>query len=471
MTGRERNRDLTQKQGQQRRRASSFSKCITRSLVWFLVLTIIVYLTILSLLLNSKTSEITTTITELRGDSHIGDVNNIVTGKAKNINNKNKKNEKDDDGDTITIGVASTVTACGSDPFVDGAAVLKYSIDMNSAKYNDNSKYIYEHIIFYHPDAKECVLRLQNLGYILLEKPTPIDVDEIQGDGGLRERIVVTGCCGEKELIKLESFRLTKYPLVIHLDLDVIINKPMDDVLDFMLNPQRFKTSPELLAKIPIMWPKKEIPEDIQLLFTTDYNVVAPRRSDKPYQGGFFVIKPNIDSYDEFVNIVRTGDYDVKKGWGGKVGPFHGGMTVQGLFPWFYQYLHPGKSVELNRCIYNNMSDKPYLERNNKMRVCRTNEKECEDCRYKNMTDVVSFHFTICQKPWKCLEYKHQFDAFRLCREMNRLWYTYRSELETSWGRSGQGKGSLKSEHYRGYCNETGSKGYQHIQAPYGKPN
>jgi len=197
MTGRERNRDLTQKQGQQRRRASSFSKCITRSLVWFLVLTIIVYLTILSLLLNSKTSEITTTITELRGDSHIGDVNNIVTGKAKNINNKNKKNEKDDDGDTITIGVASTVTACGSDPFVDGAAVLKYSIDMNSAKYNDNSKYIYEHIIFYHPDAEECVLRLQNLGYILLEKPTPIDVDEIQGDGGLRERIVVTGCCGE----------------------------------------------------------------------------------------------------------------------------------------------------------------------------------------------------------------------------------------------------------------------------------
>mmetsp|Transcript_9111 Transcript_9111/g.9757 ORF Transcript_9111/g.9757 Transcript_9111/m.9757 type:complete len:106 (-) Transcript_9111:816-1133(-) len=96
----------------------------------------------------------------------------------------------------------------------------------------------------------------------------------------------------------------------------------MDDVLDFMLNPS--KASPELLAKIPIMWPKKDIPEDIQLLFTTDYNVVAPRRPDKPYQGGFFVIKPNIDSYDEFVDIVLSGDYDVKKGWGGKVGPFHG---------------------------------------------------------------------------------------------------------------------------------------------------
>jgi hypothetical protein len=56
---------------------------------------------------------------------------------------------------------------------------------------------MYDNIIFYHPNAGECVLPLENLGYILLERPTPINVDEIQGDGGLRERIVVTGCCGE----------------------------------------------------------------------------------------------------------------------------------------------------------------------------------------------------------------------------------------------------------------------------------
>lgn len=108
----------------------------------------------------------------------------------------------------------------------------------------------------------------------------------------------------------------------------------MDDVLDFMLNPKRFKESPELLAKIPIMWPNKTdkiIPDDISLLFTKDYNVVAPKRSDKPFQGGFFMIKPNLDTYNEFINIVRSGDYDIKKGWGNKVGPFHGGMTIQGL--------------------------------------------------------------------------------------------------------------------------------------------
>jgi len=105
------------------------------------------------------------------------------------------------------------------------------------------------------------------------------------------------------------------------------------------------------------------------------------------------------------------------------------------------------------------------------MRICRTNEKECEDCRFKRMDDVVTFHFTICQKPWSCLEYKNKLDDFRLCREMNRKWYELRSELETSWGRSGKGTGSLNVDHYKGYCSRTGVAGYQPIQAPYGKPN
>lgn len=99
-----------------------------------------------------------------------------------------------DDG-KITIGVASTVTGCGSDPFVDGAAVLKYSFDVHSK--SEGSKFKYKHYIMYHPDARECVLPLEALGYTLLERPTPIKVEDIRGDGGLRERIVTNGCCGE----------------------------------------------------------------------------------------------------------------------------------------------------------------------------------------------------------------------------------------------------------------------------------
>lgn len=261
---------------------------------------------------------------------------------------------------------------------------------------------------------------------------------------------------------------MTQHPVVVHLDLDVLINKPMDDMLDFMMNPKKYQNSPELLAKIPIMWPEKKIPDDISLVFTKDYNVVAPKRHDKPYQGGFFVIKPSIDTYNEFLNILREGDYDVKHGWGGKVGPFHGGMTIQGLLPWYYQYLHPGRSVELNRCKYNNMNDKPFLERNNGSRPCRTNEDKCEDCRFTNEDDIFTFHFTICQKPWSCLNFRENMDEFRLCRVMNRKWYTLRSEMEASWGRSGIGPGVLLPDQYKGFCNRIGQKGYQPIRLPYG---
>lgn len=263
---------------------------------------------------------------------------------------------------------------------------------------------------------------------------------------------------------------MIEHPVVIHLDLDVLINKPMDDVLDFMINPERYKNSPELLSKIPLMWPEKDIPDDISLLFTKDYNVVAPKRHDKPYQGGFFVIKPNLETYDEFLDILRKGDYDVKKGWGNKVGPFYGGMTIQGLLPWYYEYIHPGRSVELNRCRYNNMSDKPYLQRDNGTRPCRTKEEKCEDCRYTKFDDVFTFHFTICQKPWMCLGYKLRKEEFKLCRTMNRKWYMLRSELEASWGRSGTGTGSFNHDHYNGFCSGNGVKNYQQIQKPYGTP-
>ena len=74
---------------------------------------------------------------------------------------------------------------------------------------------------------------------------------------------------------------------------------------------------------------------------------------------------------------------DKTKGWGGVVGPFHGGMTIQGLLPWYYEEVHPGMAVELNRCVYNNMADNPTTEKSLKNGTlqgrCRTNEEVC--CR------------------------------------------------------------------------------------------
>lgn len=286
------------------------------------------------------------------------------------------------DNSIVTIGIASTITSCDSAQFTEGAAVLKYSIDQTSIHGPKGGKYDYKMYILHDPAALECSLPLRDLGFELVERATPVNVSDIRGEL-LRERIVKNGCCGAQELIKLEAFRLTMHPLVIHLDLDTLVLQPMDPAIELMLNPHKaFQESGDL--KSIIMWPEKPIPSEIDLLFTKDYNMVGPRRKDKPFQGGFFIIKPSLKTYQEFVDIVREGDFRNNShpsrgsGWGGVVGPFYGAMTIQGLLPWYYEYLHPGRAVELNRCVYNNMADNPTMkEAVNDITQgrCRTNQE------------------------------------------------------------------------------------------------
>eukprot|EP00934_Nitzschia_sp_Nitz4_P001300 Nitzschia sp. Nitz4//scaffold53_size117307//44073//47638//NITZ4_003767-RA/size117307-processed-gene-0.29-mRNA-1//-1//CDS//3329554196//1300//frame0 len=277
----------------------------------------------------------------------------------------------------IRIGIASTITACGRDPYTEGAAVLKHSIDLTSYQGPKGGNYEYQFYVFYHPDALDCVRPLESLGFTLLERQTPVNVSDIRGSI-LRERISSNGCCGEKELIKLEVFRLTQHPVVIHMDLDTLVFQPMDPIIDFLMDPSNTNNQ----QQVPLMWPDKPIPQDVSMLFTKDYNLVPPKRPDKPFQGGFLAIRPSHAIYHEFVQLVLEGDYRVDEetgtGWGGQVGPFHGGMTIQGLFPWFYEYLHPDQAVELNRCIYNNMADNPRTRpsiNDTAQGQCRTNEK------------------------------------------------------------------------------------------------
>ena len=128
--------------------------------------------------------------------------------------------------------------------------------------------------------------------------------------------------------------------------------------------------------------------------------MVGPSRKYKPVQGGFLVLRPNMTVYEEYVDIVKKGDFRQKSGWGGVVGPFYGSMTFQGIIPYYYDYLHMHEAVELNRCVYNQMADNPKDKRTVNdipQGRCRTNEEECEDCRNRPLEEVVSTHFTLCQ--------------------------------------------------------------------------
>jgi hypothetical protein len=169
----------------------------------------------------------------------------------------------------ITIGYAVTITGCGSDPISEGAAVLKHAIHMVSSQGNKGGRYNYQMYAIYHPNGEACALPLQDLGYTLLKRDTPVAVKDIQGDY-LREKIEKNGCCGEKELVKLEAYTLIQHPIVVHLDLDVLILKPMDALFDWMLvEPQQLSVQYDTTG-VPIMWPKMKVPTTPNAFFTRD---------------------------------------------------------------------------------------------------------------------------------------------------------------------------------------------------------
>jgi hypothetical protein len=169
----------------------------------------------------------------------------------------------------ITIGYAVTITGCGSDPITEGAAVLKHAIHLASSQGNKGGRYNYQMYAIYHPDGEACALPLKDLGFTLLKRETPVAVKDIQGDF-LRGKIEKNGCCGEKELVKLEAYTLIQHPIVVHLDLDVLILKPMDAIFDWMLvEPQQLLVHYDT-TEIPIMWPELEVPPTPNAFFTRD---------------------------------------------------------------------------------------------------------------------------------------------------------------------------------------------------------
>ena len=130
-----------------------------------------------------------------------------------------------------------------------------------------SGRYDYKMYAIHHPNATKCAKALEDLGYELIERPTPVRVDEIEGDY-LRERIESNGCCGSKELIKLEAYTMTQYPIVVHVDLDFLFLKPIDVLFDVMLdksgNLEKFRPS------LDLMYPNQTMPNSVNAIFTRD---------------------------------------------------------------------------------------------------------------------------------------------------------------------------------------------------------
>jgi len=284
------------------------------------------------------------------------DIHNIRGGSDnKSYNNKRNNNNNNNAVKAIakaTIGYAITVSGCPKNNgsrgdfgagIIDGAAVLKHSIHLNSIRADNSdtattttttttttasSKYDYQMYALVHPTAEHCARsQLQPLGYSILIRDTPIPLKEIQGNY-LRERVPNNGCCGDKEFVKLHAYTLVEHPIVVHLDLDTLVMRPMDDIFDLMIDgTHNEKKKIDVAFNDPIDTTSTQ-QQRINAFFTRDYNMANHGMKHVGVQGGFLVLRPDLKVYEEFQEIIRTGDFRKNGGWGGMgFGPFYGVST------------------------------------------------------------------------------------------------------------------------------------------------
>ncbi|KAL7436041.1 hypothetical protein ACHAXM_004965 [Skeletonema potamos] len=419
---------------------------------------------------------------------------------------KTQRQEQQQQQERPIIAYAVTITGCSerhsstkdaASLITQGAAILKHSIHLAHHHSNNNatsssngrSKYDYQMYAIIHPTATTCsVTPLKKLGYQILIRNTPFDKSDIQAKF-LRENIDGASCCGAKEFLKLYAYTLVQHRVVVILDLDSLVLKPMDDLLDVMImtiEKEDEKSDDEyksLVNRLPIhhhdmndnngsssSWYNNNN-KRIDAFYTKDYNMINPGKEKYAgVQGGFLMVRPDEDVFAEYINLVLQGNYIEGKGWGGKYGYFYGGAQVQGICSYYFGEIHPEKGVELNRCRVNQMVDAPRFdgEDDDGEGKCRDGREQCEDCRETDLNDIFSVHFTICGKPWHCAQVSPHQTEESLCSKLHSEWFRIRRSYEESRGGGDEEgtrllpklEGSYRPEIYRGYCERAGEKGY-----------
>jgi hypothetical protein len=207
---------------------------------------------------------------------------------------------------------------------------LAYSIFKVASRQCD---FVISLVAFVHPNVTTSRPTLRKLGFHVIEAPKPINVSAINpAFTFLHKKMDKNGCCGALELIKLNSYRLTQYEWVIHMDADTFFLNPIDELLE----------------------------RPFSLIYTTDPNMATYKaEKSEPAQGGFLVLRPSVDDYKNIINVIMTTGFFEGSGWNrSAIGWFWGGMTVQGVLPFYYNAVTtPGRSQKVDRCIYNSMAD------------------------------------------------------------------------------------------------------------------
>ena len=199
-----------------------------------------------------------------------------------------------------------------------------------------------------HPDDERL---LDELGIVRLSLDVPVRWSELS-DPYYASHVNESGCCGLAELTKLQALTLSAYDWVLVSDADTLPYRLPDELF--------------------------VAPPSVGFIYTNG-SMVGEHMS-----GGVFALRPNRTLHSALVDVVRVGDFEPGKGWGGTgVGWGYGGATIQGLLPyWFLTKEAPARSMRVSRCVYNSQ-----------------NARECTDTP---LDAIALVHFTLCGKPARC---------------------------------------------------------------------
>jgi hypothetical protein len=226
----------------------------------------------------------------------------------------------------ITIAYAISLIKCGDFQssvagLTDAALVLRHSVHLTSVRnHKSGSKYDYKMYAFVHRNAESCSQDIQDAGYHVIVVDVPVTIDQIQ-DKYLQKHIHDWNCCGHDEFIKLYAYTLLDHPVVVHVDMDFLFYKPMDDLFDAIIYSSTSNEGREARSRIPIERPDVDTwPDTIDCFMTRDWLATITGRNPA-FQAGLLVVRPSLEMFDTMINVIRTEEYRpgfFSSGWGGK---------------------------------------------------------------------------------------------------------------------------------------------------------